>query len=992
MTKANSTDIRAEAEKRLAKGEPVPEVARALGQAMSTVRNWTRVLARRTTISTEVQQKIMTALAQGQLPMVIAMELQIPKKLVDDLLKTSRGKPLKSSYTQETKQKALELIASGRSLKEVARAIGTRGSMVGIWHAAAVASGSAEPYKRGADSFDLDFKWISLDYPQLEDWRESMVQWMDGEKNALGKKSVALSSFIKDYLAALQLPCSRAELLKRGQVLPDYYKTVCTQSVGGIAQNNYLHDFLDWVLMHYFSDQDDEGPPMVSPAYCNPVPNLSVSGLPRLGESVRKVLPYGMICIFRENLAQGPNFKDWTLAQSLMGHTTIDGSNARGSWFEVTEDQIDNNDPDCVWRPRKSAEGKEFFEMWSPVRWVVLLLKLQLTARTGQVRMADSGESDTWRYVNGQFISNTGPLAHLNRGKPWAQGIFRRVDGIQGATSILYFNNNKTNDTYKDGKDKGQVCAWPHLEGYQSDPYHWLEKLRNWQEKYNPIKGRTSWSKLPVNRGLGGLKSDIQQSGYPDACFLFRTPESPGQEHLPVSTGSVDMAWQALMAAFEGLLAKKGITHDDGSALQLIDPLSNGGRTYYPLHGNRVSLITALIVDGGMDPVLVSKIVGHSRLLMTIYYTKPSYSQLQNAILGAAEKLDAKKDASIVQWLLSAKAEDMLNGVVFNAGNWQIVIEENSTLRNAAGWYLRHDGICFAGGNTSGDVSVRGCHNGGAQLGTGRSGQKDVYGPVFGGIMNCSLCRWNAAEKSHGPALAATLNNQFYHLRVAQEEGVKQSAIVLALKKQKAGDESKGVAFTGMRDLKTAERVYEKSMEKLAVIARSIAGNLKMIDRLKQLPDAVGAGMVLAATGDLMTMNAVMEETDSELLQLCGVCGDVEVYADLEPGSAIYRRSQLFDAALKNHSLPPAFAVMSEEDQLTFGNAFMRKLAYQADPKNPILGLRTVVSIIDQGENLESILGIKLAKVLDIANGKTAKVIPIRLKLENDNGKDQHTS
>jgi hypothetical protein len=83
---------------------------------------------------------------------------------------------------------------------------------------------------------------------------------------------------------------------------------------------------------------------------------------------------------------------------------------------------------------------------------------------------------------------------------------------------------------------------------------------------------------------------------------------------------------------------------------------------------------------------------------------------------------------------------------------------------------------------------------------------------------------------------------------------------------------------------------------------------------------------------------------------------------------------------------------MSVEDQLTFGNEFMRKLAYQADPKNPILGLRTVVSIIDQGENLESILGIKLAKVLDLANGKTAKVIPIRLKLENDNGKDRHTS
>ena len=992
MAKAISKEIRAEAERRLAKGETLSEVSRAVGLATETVYNWASALAKRTVISTEVQQKILTALVQGQLPGAIAMDLQIPKRLVDDLDKTSRGKPIRVLHTEETKQKALGMIASGMNFVEVAKAFNTSRATVGQWHAVAFATGSAKPYKRKSNYTDLDFKWVSRDYPQLDDWREPMAKWMAGEKNALGAKSKMLSSFIRNYLAALQLPCTRAELLKRGQVLPDFYKVACKESSGGIVTNNHLHDFLDWVLLHYFSDQDEDGPPMVSPAYCNPVPNLSTSGLPRPDESVRLVLPYGMICIFRENLAQGPNFKDWTLAQSLMGKTNIDGRNDGRDWFEVTEDQIDKSDPDCVWRPRKSFEGKEFFEMWSPVRWVVLQLKLQLTARTGQVRMADSGESDTWRYINGQFIPNAGPLAYLNRGKPWAQGIFRRVDGTTGPTSILYFNNNKTNDTYKDVKDKGQVCAWPHLEGYQNDPYHWLEKMRNWQEKYNPIKGRTPWSSLPVRRGIGGLKSKIQKAGYPDACFLFRTPESSGEEHLAVSIGMVDNAWQFLMAAFESLLADKGITHDDGSAVRLIDPESPSGRTFYPLHGNRVSLITAFVVDGGMDPVLVSKIVGHSRLLMTVYYTKPGYSQVQNAIIGATEKLDAKKDASIVQWLLSAKAEHMLNNVVFNADNWQTVVEENPTLRNAAGWYLRHDGICFAGGNTSGDVGVRGCHNGGALLGTGKSGRKDGYGPVPGGIMNCSLCRWNAAEKSHGPALAATLNNQFYHLRVAQEEGVKQSAIVLALKKQKAGDESKGVTFTEMRDLKTAERVYEKSVEKLAVIARSIAGNRKMIDRLKQLPDPVGQGMVLAATGDQMTMNAVMEETDSELLQLCGVCGDVEVHPELEPGSAIYRRSQLFDAALKNHSLPPAFALMSEEDQLTFGNAFMRKLADQADPKNPILGLRTVVSIIDHGENLESILGIKLAKLLDIANGKRAKVIPIRLKLENDNGKDQHTS
>ncbi len=441
MAKAIAKDIRAEAERRMLKGEAVAGVARALGLKSASLVRWANELAKRTHISTELQQKITTALALGQQSGVIAMELQIPKKLVDELEKTARGKSYVSRHTEEIKQKALAMIESGKTMTEVAAALGMKDTTVSKWHKVALNSGSAKPYHRRSDYADMDFKWVSRDYPQLDDWRESMAQWRAGEKNALTGKAKALSAFIKNYLAPLQLPCTRAEFLKRGQLLPDFYKTACQQSQAGVAQNNYLHNFLDWVLLHYFSEQDDEGPPMISPAYGNPVPNLTLAGLPRPDESVRKVLPYGMICIFRENLAQGPNFKDWTLAQTLIGKQTTDGSNDGSDWFEVIEDRIDKNDPDCVWRSRTSARGLEFFEMWSPVRWVVVLLKLQLTARTAQVRMADSGESDTWRYVNGQFIPNIGPLAHLNRGKPWAQGIFRRVDGgTQEANSILYFN------------------------------------------------------------------------------------------------------------------------------------------------------------------------------------------------------------------------------------------------------------------------------------------------------------------------------------------------------------------------------------------------------------------------------------------------------------------------------------------------------------------------------------------------------------------------
>lgn len=980
---------------RVKNGEVPSVVARELGVNPKIAVKWHIRNDEKSTLSQENKEKILRAFEQGGSIEMIAKDLQVSLKRVRQLQRTSQGKESGNRvYSEEEKQQAIQMIESGSNYAEVTRKLGIANlGSVRAWHEAAVKVGNAKPYRgRGNKGEDKAFLWVTRDYPHLDDWRESMADWMAGEKNAIGVKTASLSAFIKQYLDARKLPRTRAEFLKRGLQLEDFYTAACRQSEGGVGQNNHIHDFLDWVLLHHFSD-DSEGTPLVSPAFCNPVPWLSSSGLPTTRTSVREVLPYGLICQFRERLAAGPNFRDWTLAQSLMGKTTHDGSNAGNDWFEVTEEKIDKNDPDCVWRIRKFLNPRngrsKVLEMWSPVRWVVLLIKMQMTARTGQVRMADSGESDTWRYVAGKFIPNTGLLTSKNQGKPWEQGIFRLVVNLQGpATSVLYFNSNKTADIGKDGPDKGQECPWPHLPETSEDPYYWLEKLRNWQEKYNPIKRRVSWAKVPISRGLAA-KSDVQNAGYPDTCFLFRTPEVRGEEHLPTSNGSVDTAWQALMAAFESDLAENNRTHEDGSPLLLMDPTKQG-RTRYPLHGNRVSLITAFIVDGGIAPDLMMKIVGHCRLIMTLYYTKPGYSHLQNALMGAAEKLDTKKEESIIHWLVSAKAEDMLKRVVFNADNWQTVVEVNPALRNPVGWYLMHDGICLAGGNTTGldDTKVRGCHNGGYLT----KESKLAHGPVQGGIMNCSMCRWKAAEKHHGPALVATLNNQFYHLHLKQEHAVKHASTVSDLKRKKARDEASGTPFGKMKDLKTAERLYEMTMERLAILAASIGGTSKMIQRVQALPDDAGNGMALVAAGDQVTMNTVMEEIDSELLQLCGICGDVEVHPDLDPGKAVYRRSQLFDAALRNHSLPPAFAVMSEEDQLTFGNAFMRNLAHQADPKNPILGLRTVVSIIDQGESLEQILGVKLTSELASAQGQTAKVIPIRLKIESDNGKDERAS
>jgi hypothetical protein len=55
----------------------------------------------------------------------------------------------------------------------------------------------------------------------------------------------------------------------------------------------------------------------------------------------------------------------------------------------------------------------------------------------------------------------------------------------------LYINTNKTADIEKGEQRKGYVIPWTH-----EPALYWLEKLRNWQEQYNPIVNATLWSDL----------------------------------------------------------------------------------------------------------------------------------------------------------------------------------------------------------------------------------------------------------------------------------------------------------------------------------------------------------------------------------------------------------------------------------------------------------------------------------------------------------------
>ena len=829
----------------------------------------------------------------------------------------------------------------------------------------------AKATKRVQKAHDLELTWVTRDHPEMIRWQTLAAEWLKGETSGLGHRMAALIAFFDVYLAHPAVPKQPEEMLSRGLELPDFKDTACPASKSGVSYNNCIHEMLEWVLVKEFSLLADDGSLVVAPAFRNPVPYLkTVGGAYSQNESVRSPLPYGYIDELRHILAGGENFCDWTFAQRALGADIGEKGAPGRDWFDVTEEMVDREDPDCVLRVRtrsKNNKTENVLQMWSPVRWVAIMVKLLLPLRTTQVRLLDSGELDTWVFAKGQWSVNEHVGMLENRRGRRRQGVFRRhQDPLDGSKAdlLLYINTNKSADIVKDGPDKGYVVPWQPSPTIIENVYYWLEKLRDWQARYNPISRAVPWVNLDARHI--SLKSQQQLSSYPDACFLFRQAEADERERdLPMSDGILDSAWCNLLAEFEARLFARGEVHADGSPIRLVF-VDGSGRlsTQFPMHSLRVSLVTALALDGEVPFPILQKLVGHSRLLMTLYYTKPGAARIRAVLAEANQKLSASKEKSISEFLKNAEYAQLVEKAVCNSqATLAASLPEHPASRNAAGWMLMHHGLCLVGGNTSeleDNNKIGGCHNGGANLG---SESTPKYGPVPGGSRNCVRCRWFVTEPHYLAALAAHFNTLAYHFDEARNKSMTAEQELQSIKREKAGMESApgGASFTRHEALRNAERIWESSMKRFSDLAEDLVACWRLVERCQAVLNAPQSGaQQLLVQGDAGQVQTLFEETESELLQLSGVCESLELYPDLEADKAVIRRSQLLDSALYGEGLPPVFMKLSEREQLLAGNAFLHRLAMAANPDSPALGKRQVIALIDAGKCLGEHLGIEL--------------------------------
>ncbi len=674
-----------------------------------------------------------------------------------------------------------------------------------------------------------------------------------------------------------------------------------------------IHDFLNEVLFKVCAQPDDNEVPVLMPGFSNPHARPSYKNVNQ-GETHREAMPTRLI--------------------SLASHILTENDFAWAREVGRIQD---------VFRWRNTGTG-EFETVWSPVRAYAILIKLLLPARTYQVRMLDSGEGDTYRYENGgQWGLNLGPHRPQAGGKPVERGIFRRYkrkDGSDGA--VFYFNTNKTADI--ESVVKGYVMPWEKKDALQL-----LSELRNWQEKFNPVKGPTAWLDI-VELKKNKHTDDLAKMGA--NFFLFRDPASKTRPDLPVTDVRVRGLWLKLMDEMEKRLADSGETLSNGDPIKLILTRDHRGQPVsatFDLHSMRVSIITAMYEEG-VPPEYLMKIVGHATVLMTLYYTKLN-----------AETLSLRMDEALLERLRKSQAE--MVGFIKRASRKEleqaIACRHTSALDAAAsgtgvGMLVMDHGIC--------PVAAKRCHEGLAVSDPATGVTR--FQAVPGGATNCARCRFFMTGPAFLFGLEAHVNDLAYRLKKASYTFEKAQERFDALADAHAAALSDGTPFPRQRELEIAETAFESATSDVDAIALSLQAAYALTEQCVRIAsDGKAVGVALVAAGGTGQLEAVLSE-GHEFEQLNRICTSATLFDGLnikwqQPN---LERARLFDRMLRNSGYESKFSLLDDEDVLHAANA-MSEFLYARMDANTVHALvdgRTTLravglekAFVDQLEHLE---------------------------------------
>ncbi|MGE6530354.1 gamma-mobile-trio integrase GmtZ, partial [Pseudomonas sp. NPDC077382] len=749
------------------------------------------------------------------------------------------------------------------------------------------------------------------DYPLM--WA-NVEQWLKTQTNIQSKRS-AIRVFLSGFYQVQKLPDEPVRLLLRANPFPSEAYQQFIESQAESQKGPYhraITAFFGWLLDEHCTDADaDER--IVLPEFRNPFQTLLAGFADSLqayrpNQSTKPPLGYEYILRARNFLVPNgeqvlqtrPSLTDLPHLQDLLA--------TRADWIYVDESLIDRDDPNCIWREikadRKMKDRREVvnsFQIWSPVRFVALYTLLRFPLRGQQILWLDSGEADNEIAVldaehgGVRWEKNTGPLAGKGSKKRRPQAAVQR--GENDAPK-LYVTTNKTGR-----QEGGYEVPW-----IPDDLLYWFLLLRDWQAKYNPLKETTRWSDIKLRAETN--EKILQARG--TQCFLFRTDAS-GQPAF--TTTAFTHTLPALLYAIQR----------PGENLASESPNSKASNqryiSRYTPHSLRVSLITAFIADGEAPIHLISKLVGHASLVMTIYYIRLNNDQMRRT-MGETEKRAAEISTQRhAEMLRTQGLQPLRHQLIATDGN-RLLLE--SDVPNSACVVFDH-GIC--------PMSGAACQIGGEAVAERKV--ESLYAPVEAGYLgqkNCPRCRFFVTGVPFLGGLVALANELALEIHAESARFQSYAAEVDRLEQDWYDACQANQPDTQHSIRKQASANQQLSAGKLdglltdyAAVNHYVLGCLKLIKEGEQSGEGEN-GVRLIAGGDLAEVGVAFEESKTNYHLLAEICQNATIYRSANPSRAVPLIAQAIDRMAENNGLAPTMYRLDDEQKLVVANEMNRIL------------------------------------------------------------------
>jgi hypothetical protein len=779
--------------------------------------------------------------------------------------------------------------------------------------------GKPEPFKP---------EYIPKEYA---DWAEKITEFMKEARGGTTKVS-HLSRFVRLFIQKYDKSKSTEAFLTQEKFNIKPFRTMLEQLETDNLRRNIIisvNQFLNNVIDKYLTFEDEETGEIVRIMGArNPFELLLTDQTitsPQRSETIKASLQYHFVNKVQKWLisAEAQNFKD-------LKHIQIFDAD----WIKVSPKIIDKSDPDCVY---KKIQGQYF--LWSPVDWLHTYTLTKVPLRGRQIAYNDSGEADeliadideTGKII---WVKNTIEFAGMTK----AQSFIKQMpDGIG-----MFVTTNKTSNS-----GGGYSIPW-----MPEDLAYWLVKLRKWQQKYNPITQATSWTSC-----IRTSFNETQLKAKGINCFLFRA-------FGDVEPKNVSSALSLRLAA--------ALHHIQPSNLTLATlkgsktTLSHYSSKYTP-HSMRVSLITAYVMEMGMPIEIVMKVVGHSSVVMSIYYCKISQGEIKRK-LEQGEKMALKSQAEAIQKQIEQnKIEEVKNNLI--GSNTELLKSLTNTV--PAGNFVFYDyGICpFAASR---------CDDGGDIIGSSQI--RAPASPGYLGMQNCLRCRHFITGPAFlGGLLSLTNEVLLESNKHAKKCHILEEKITYLETKISSLDRAHYVANLKGEQINTDENTslsselqrleseYESIGKKVDMLLCDLQSAYKLT-RQSQL--IINQDTPPSSNSDLEHPLSLLTSSEAELQleleevnyyqQLQEVCENATIYQSASAENAILPRTQIIDRMAVFNNIAPSLFLMTEEEQLRVGNELHQLLTSRLKTWDKI------EQVINCEIKLDELLGIEKITKSDI--------------------------